>query len=56
MIGNFAHTDNDKKMKAPIANNSPWAKLSTLLDLKIITKPKAERAYKKPMESPLTSS
>ena len=30
-----------------MASNSPWAKLSMLLDLKIMTKPSAESAYRK---------
>jgi hypothetical protein len=43
-MGNFHHTEKAKKMKAPIASNSPWAKLRTLEDLKIMTKPRAARA------------
>jgi hypothetical protein len=42
-MGNFAHVTRVRKMNAPAAINSPWAKLSTLEDLKIITNPIAAR-------------
>jgi hypothetical protein len=43
-------------MKAPMARSSPWARFSILLDLKIITKPRAERAYRNPRDRPLIKS
>jgi len=45
-----------RKKYAPIASNSPWAKFSTLDDLKIITKPIAEIPYRNPIDSPPISS
>jgi hypothetical protein len=42
-IGRFAHTVRVRNMKAPAASSSPWAKLRTLEDLKIITNPMAAR-------------
>ena len=43
-MGNLAQAAKTRKIKAPIANNSPWAKFRTLEDLKIMTKPKAASA------------
>jgi hypothetical protein len=40
-IGNPAQVTMVKKMKAPNASNSPWAKFNTLEDLNIMTKPMA---------------
>jgi hypothetical protein len=53
-MGKFAQRGDPKarKIKAPMANSSPWAKLRTLDDLKIMTKPKAASAYRNPMDSP----
>jgi hypothetical protein len=51
-MGNLSHAAKTRKIKAPMASNSPWAKLRTLDDLKIMTKPKAASAYKNPMDSP----
>jgi hypothetical protein len=44
IIGRLAQEERTRNMKAPMAKSSPWAKFSTLLDLKIITKPSAESA------------
>jgi hypothetical protein len=44
IIGRLAQEDKTRNRKAPMARSSPWAKFRTLLDLKIITKPNAERA------------
>jgi hypothetical protein len=51
-MGNLAQEARTRKIKAPMASNSPWAKLRTLDDLKIMTKPKAASAYKNPMDNP----
>ncbi len=40
--GTPADTTSARKMKPPRARTSPWAKLRTLDDLKIITKPMAD--------------
>jgi hypothetical protein len=45
-----------RKKKAPKASNSPWAKLRTLEDLKIMTKPMADRPYRNPILIPLIKS
>jgi hypothetical protein len=45
-----------RKKKAPRASNSPWAKLRTLEDLKIITNPMAESPYKNPILIPFIKS
>ncbi len=44
IIGSLAHAESTRKIKAPMARSSPWAKFRTLLDLKIMTKPNAESA------------
>jgi hypothetical protein len=51
-IGNWAQEARARKIKAPMASSSPWAKLRTLDDLKIMTKPKAASAYRNPMDKP----
>jgi hypothetical protein len=51
-MGNLAQEARTRKIKAPMASNSPWAKLRTLDDLKIMTKPRAAKAYRNPMDSP----
>ena len=55
-IGNFTHVTMARKKKAPMASSSPWAKLSTLEDLKIMTKPMADRPYRNPILIPFTKS
>jgi hypothetical protein len=55
-IGNFTHVTIARKKKAPRASNSPWAKLRTLEDLKIITKPMADRPYRNPILIPFMKS
>jgi hypothetical protein len=51
-MGNLSHAAKTRKIKAPMASNSPWAKLRTLDDLKIMTKPRATKAYRNPIDSP----
>jgi hypothetical protein len=51
-MGNLSHAAKTRKIKAPMASNSPWAKLRTLDDLKIMTKPRAAKAYRNPIDSP----
>jgi hypothetical protein len=51
-MGNLSHAAKTRNIKAPMASNSPWAKLRTLDDLKIMTKPRAAKAYRNPIDSP----
>jgi hypothetical protein len=55
-IGNFADVTIARKKNAPRAKSSPWAKLRTLDDLKIITNPIADSPYKNPILKPFMRS
>ncbi len=44
IMGRPAQTERARKINAPIAISPPWAKFRTLLDLKIMANPSAERA------------